>query len=157
MRSDEQLPTRQTWENTAVLLEVLINGMTPKLKEVLALRGVRFHEMESLDRYAADIPVYCRLLIELYDTGMSSVAAMRETQPETEAERTQNVRDLLACHAAISHRIVGMLTRVDKSLQDLAAFLPLWLQAIERRRALLLRRAIEEPTGASVVPPAIDE
>jgi hypothetical protein len=146
MRGDEQLPSRQAWENTALLLEVLINGLTPKLKEVLALRGVRFYEMESLDRYAGEIPVYCRLLLELHDAGTSAVAAMQATRPESDSDRTQNVRDLLACHAAISHRIVGLLAKVDKSLQDLSAFLPLWLQAIERRRALLLRRASEEPT-----------
>jgi hypothetical protein len=145
MRVDEQLPDRAAWENTAVLLEVLINGLTPRLKEVLALRGVRFHEMEILDRYAVDIPVYCRLLLELYDTGSSALAAMKETRGEAGDDPTQNVRDLLACHAAISHRIVGLLTKIDKSLQDLIAFLPLWLQAIERRRALLLRRTLEEP------------
>ncbi len=41
--------------------------------------------------------------------------------------------------------------KVDKSLQDLVAFLPLWLQAIEKRRALLLRRAAdaEEPNEPS--------
>lgn len=146
MRLDEQLPDRPTWENTAVLLEVLVNGLTPRLKEVLALRGVRFHEMEILDRYAVEIPVYCRLLLELHDTGSSALAAMKETRSEGGNDSMQNVRDLLACHAAISHRIVGLLVKVDKSLQDLVAFLPLWLQAIERRRALLLRRLAEEPT-----------
>jgi hypothetical protein len=149
MRGDEQLPSRQAWENTAGLLEVLINGLTPKLKEVLALRGLRFHEMEILDRFAAEIPVYCRLLLELHDTGASAVAAMQATLPEAHPDRAQNLRDLVACHAAISHRIIGILIKVDKSLQDLVAFLPLWLQAIERRRALLLRRAAEEPAESS--------
>lgn len=147
MRADEQLPDRAAWENTSVLLEVLINGLTPRLKEVLALRGVRFHEMEILDRYAAEIPVYCRLLLELYDAGGSVLAAMKETRGSADTDPTQNVRDLLACHAAMSHRIVGLVVKIDKSLQDLVAFLPLWLQAIERRRALLLRRAIEEPAA----------
>jgi hypothetical protein len=148
LRRDEQLPSRQAWEDTAALLEVLINGLTPKLKEVLALRGVRYHEMEILDRYAADIPVYCRLLLELHDAGSSAVAAMQGALSSSQADRSQNLRDLLACHAAIGHRIVGLAVKVDKSLQDLVAFLPLWLQAIEKRRALLLRRAaeVDEPT-----------
>jgi len=151
MRADEQVPSRQAWENTAALLEVLINGLTPKLKEVLALRGVRFHEMEILDRYACDVPVYCRLLLELHDTGSSAAAAMLAALAEPHADRAQNGRDLLACHAAVSHRIVGLMVKVDKSLQDLVAFLPLWLQAIEKRRALLLRRSAEEPAGASLI------
>ncbi len=151
MRADELLPPRQIWDNTAVLMEVLINGLTPKLKEVLALRGVRFYEMEILDRYAADIPIFCRLLLELHDTGSSAVAAMQAALAEAPGDRDQNHRDLRACHAAVSHRIVGLLVKVDKSLQDLVAFLPLWLQAIEKRRALLLRRAAEEPTGASLL------
>jgi hypothetical protein len=149
MRADEQLPSRQAWEDTAMLLEVLINGLTPKLKEVLALRGVRFHEMEILDRYAADIPVYCRLLLELYDTGSSAVAAMHAALSEVHPDRAQNLRDLVACHAAVSHRIVSLMIKVDKSLQDLVAFLPLWLEEIEKRRALLLRRAAEEPSEPS--------
>ena len=63
------------------------------------------------------------------------------------AGSSQNLRDLAACNAAVSHRLVGLLVKVDKSMQDLVAFLPLWLQAIEKRRALLLRRAAdaEEP------------
>jgi hypothetical protein len=143
LRRDEQLPSRQAWEDTAALLEVLINGLTPKLKEVLALRGVRYHEMEILDRYAAEIPVYCRLLLELHDAGSSAVAAMQGALSSSQSDRSQNLRDLLACHAAIGHRIVGLAVKVDKSLQDLVAFLPLWLRAIEKRRALLLRRAAE--------------
>ena len=142
---------RLAWENTAVLLEVLISGLTPKLKEVLALRGVRFHEMEILDRYAAEVPVYCRLLLELHDTGCSAVAAMQAAAADSPADRAQNLRDLAACNAAVSHRIVGLLVKVDKSLKDLVAFLPLWLQDIEKRRALLLRRAAEEPSGASLL------
>jgi hypothetical protein len=151
MRADEKVPSRQAWENTAVLLEVLISGLTPKLKEVLALRGVRFHEMEILDRYAAEIPVHCRVLLELHDTGNSAVAAMLTALPDAPGERGQSGRDLRACHAAVSHRLVGMLVKVDKGLQDLIAFLPLWLQDIEKRRALLLRRAAEEPAGASIL------
>src|SRR6266853_6154532 len=106
--------------------------------------------MEILDRYAAEIPVYCRLLLELHDTGCSAVAAMQATLPDSPAGSSQNLRDLSACNAAVSHRLVGLLVKVDKSLQDLVAFLPLWLQEIEKRRALLLRRAAEEPTGASL-------
>jgi len=151
MRADETIATRQSWENTAALLEVLISGLTPKLKEVLALRGVRFHEMEILDRYAAEIPIYCRLLLELHDTGSSAVAAMQGALADSQANGGQNLRDLAACNAAVSHRLVGLLVKVDKSLQDLVAFLPLWLQAIEKRRALLLRRAAEEPTGESLL------
>jgi hypothetical protein len=151
MRADERMPPRPSWDNTAVLLEVLISGLTPKLKEVLALRGVRFYEMEILDRYAAEIPILCRLLVELQDTGSSVVAAMQAALSSTPGDRDQNLRDLRACHAAVSHRMVGLLVKVDKSLQDLVAFLPLWLQAIEKRRALLLRRAAEEPAGASLL------
>jgi hypothetical protein len=77
---------------------------------------------------------------------LSDAAAERD-----QACRDQNRRDLLACNAAVSHRLVGLLGKVDKSLQDLVAFLPLWLQAIEKRRALLLRRAAEEPTGVSLL------
>ena len=34
------------------------------------------------------------------------------------------------------------MTDVDKALQDLVAFIPLWLEGVEKRRALLLKREL---------------
>ena len=144
MRSEETLPSRAAWRGTKYFLDILISGLTPKVKEILPLRGVRFYEMELLDRYASELPTRCRLALELHETGMEAVEAMKASPAGSRQEREQNVRDLLAGHAALSRRVSGLLGDVDKLLQDLVAFVPLWLEAVEKRRALLLKRSAEE-------------
>jgi hypothetical protein len=144
MKHEERVPDDQAWEGTAVLLDVLVNGLTPKLQEVLALRGVRFHEMEILDRYAAEIPTHCRMLGELHETATAAGLAMRDATGTSAAEREQGARDLAAFHAAVARRMIDLMASIDKSLRDLTAFLPIWLQGIEKRRALLLRRGYDD-------------
>lgn len=145
MRREETLPTRPSWRGTKAFLEILLNGLTPKLKEILPLRGVRFYEMELLDRYAMELPTRCRITIELHEMGSETVDAMKATTPSTaRSDREQGVRDLLACHAVLSRRVAVLLTEIDKLFQDLVAFVPLWLEAVEKRRALLLKRSLEE-------------
>jgi hypothetical protein len=153
MRREETLPSRQAWRGTKFFLEILLNGLTPKLKEILPLRGVRFYEMELLDRYAMDLPTRCRIGIELHEVGSETLEAMKATSAASGAsgssgasrsDREQGVRDLLACHAVLSRRVAALLTEIDKLLQDLVAFVPLWLEAVEKRRALLLKKSLED-------------
>lgn len=157
MRSEETVPTRHAWSETRAFLNVLLAGLTPKLKEVLALRGVRFYEMEILDRLAFDIPSQCRTALEIHEVSSEAIDTLREAVGASREERTQNVQDLLHCHAAFSRRLATLVTDVDKALQDLVAFIPLWLEGVEKRRALLLKRELgqqqsraedPEPVGA---------
>ena len=141
MKRDEAIPGRQGWEGTAVFLEVLLDGLAHKLREVLALRGVRFHELEILDRYALDIPTRCKMLLELHAAGLEAIESIEPIGPGDETARLALAR----CHAVFSRRISSLIVEVDQSLRDLLAFIPLWLTGIERRRALLLRRTSEEP------------
>ncbi|HYO16121.1 MAG TPA: hypothetical protein VE685_23215 [Thermoanaerobaculia bacterium] len=143
IRREETVPQRPMWEGTRVFLEGLLSGFVPKLKEVLALRGVRFYEMEILDRYTYDIPARCRMLLELYETASDAIEGIRASAGITRAEREQGVRDLIHCHAAFARRMAVQMGEIDKALLDLVAFIPLWLEAIEKRRALLLRRSAE--------------
>jgi hypothetical protein len=163
MLREESLPSRHAWADVAVFLQVLLDGLTPKIKEVLALRGVRFYELEILDRYASDIPARCRILLELYATTNDALARLKAAPGAARQEREQNVRDLLAVHAVASRRLASLLTDVDNALLDLVAFIPLWLEGIEKRRALLLRRGgddgqpafqdgPEDELGSSAVP-----
>lgn len=147
---DDSVPTRQGWEGTRAFLQVLLDELAPKLKEVLALRGVRFYEMEILDRYAFDIPTRCRILLDLHDTVVEAIEGIKTTVGESQPERTQGVRSLLQCHAAFGRRIAAQIQEIDKALRDLVAFIPLWLEAIEKRRALLLKRSLEEAASVPV-------
>jgi hypothetical protein len=142
MRREETLPARHAWTEARAFLDVLLTGLTPKLKEVLALRGVRFYEMEILDRYAFEIPAKCRTAIEIHEVGSEAIDGLKDLVGVSRPERTQNVQDLLQIHAALSRRIASLVTDVDKALQDLVAFIPLWLEGVEKRRALLLKREL---------------
>ena len=144
IRRDEAVPSLAAWEPTADFLEVLLNGLTPKLKEVLALRGVRFYEMEILDRHAFEIPHRCRGVLELHEATLEAVDGIKAAVGRTHAEKEQGVRDLIWCHAAFGRRIATQLAEIDTVLRDLVAFVPLWIEAVEKRRALLLRKALEE-------------
>ena len=153
---EETLPTRGTWRGTKFFLEILLNGLTPKLKEILPLRGVRFYEMELLDRYAMEIPTRCRLLLDLHDVGSETIDVIKASAGGSRQEREQNVKDLLSCHGVLSRRLVVLIREIEKLLQDLVAFVPLWLEAVENRRALLLKRNAEEKggNGADREPPS---
>jgi hypothetical protein len=142
MRREETLPPRHAWTEARAFLDLLLTALTPKLKEVLALRGVRFYEMEILDRYAFEIPAKCRTAVEIHEVGSEAIDGIKESVGVSRLERTQNVQDLLYIHAAFSRRIASLVTDVDKALQDLVAFIPLWLEGVEKRRALLLKREL---------------
>lgn len=113
-----------TWDELLVFLRGLSDTLAPRLKELLALRGIRFEEMEIVDRYAVEVPVRCRLTAELH-------AAAIEIGDTAEAR--------LAV-AVLCRRAAAQLEEVDRTLRDLVAFVPLWLAGIEGRRALLLVR-----------------
>ncbi len=140
---EESLPVGRAWEGAVEFLNELIEVLTPKLKEVLALRGIRFYEMEILDRYAVQIPTQCRLLIELNAYGRGAIDAMKGSDQGSLPERAQSVRDLEGCHAAFSAHLVRLMREIDTELQDLHAFVPIWLDGITKRRALLLRSHLE--------------
>jgi hypothetical protein len=144
LRAVPAVPRGRLWEDTLVLLDVLGAGLTPKLKEVLSLRGVRFYEIEILDRYAAEIPARCRTLTALHEAAAATVDGIESVAGESDDERDQGAQDLLQCHAVFSSRMAVLLDELDRSLQDLMTFIPIWLDNIEKRRALLLRRSAEE-------------
>jgi hypothetical protein len=144
VRRDEAVPSLEDWEPTADFLKVLLTGLTPKLKEVLALRGVRFYEMEILDRHAFEIPHRCRLALDLHATALAAVEGIKSSVGGSQPEKEQGVRDLVQCHAAFSRPIAGQLGEIDTVLRDMVAFVPLWIEAVEKRRALLLHRSLDE-------------
>lgn len=144
LRCVPEVPRGRLWEDTVVLLDVLVAGLTPKLKEVLALRGVRFYEIEVLDRYAVEVPARCRTLVELHEVSLATLDAIESVAGDGVDEGEQSAQDLLQVHAVLSARMASLLEELDRSLQDLMTFVPIWLDNIEKRRALLLRRSAEE-------------
>lgn len=144
IRRDLTLPVAEAWRSLEDFLKHLMEGLTVRLNEMLALRGIRFDEMEILDQYAEKIPTKANLILELGSTGRKAIEFIKEGLGDSDAEKAQNLRDLIELHAVLSRRIVGLLGEVDRSLQDLWLFIPIWLQNIEKRRALLLRSDLED-------------
>jgi hypothetical protein len=113
-----------SWSGVLLHLDRIMEGLVAKLKEILALRGIRFAEMEALDRYTLEIP-----------RTMAVLTALHELLLETDANTTGRVR------RAVLVRIIGIVQELDAVLLDLSSFVPLWLASIEERRALLLKPA----------------
>ncbi|MCP4654069.1 MAG: hypothetical protein GY856_01490 [bacterium] len=149
MRVEKTIPHDQTWENLKSFLDQLLNTLTPKMKGVLALRGIRFYEMEILDRYTIEIPTKSRMLVEIHDLGCKAIDRIQGQVGKSHDQLEQCGRDLETCHAVCSERMATLMTDIDKYLRDLIAFVPLWLEGIERRRALILMRTTD---GAVEVP-----
>ena len=147
IRRDLTLPVAETWRELEEFLSQLLEGLTPRLNELLALRGIRFDEMEILDEYAQSIPTRARLVLELGSTGRKAIEFIKDGLGDSDAERSQNLRDLIDLHAVLSRRIIALLGQIDRSLQDLWLFIPIWLQNIEKRRALLLRGELDDNVG----------
>ena len=124
--------------------KILLNGLTPKLKEILPLRGVRFYEMELLDRHAMELPPVAVSCSSCTRSASRPWRRSRRRRAPRARNREQGVRDLLRCHAVFSRRIASLLNEIDTVLHDLVAFVPLWLEAVEKRRALLLKRSMDE-------------
>ena len=144
IRRDLTLPVADTWRSLEDFLNQLMSGLTVRLNEMLALRGIRFDEMEILDQYAEKIPFKAKLILELGTTGRKAIEFIKEGLGDSDAEKAQNLRDLIELHAVLSRRVVALLSEIDRSLQDLWLFIPIWLQNIEKRRALLLRGDLED-------------
>ena len=137
------LPDDATWENVNTFLDLLTYTLTPKIKEVLALRGIRFYEMEILDRYSLEIPVLCHSVIELYGISSEMVEKVQAQVGPNREQLEQCGKDLQVCHEIYCDRMAAHLNKLDKYLHDLMAFIPLWLRGIEKRRALMLKRSTD--------------
>lgn len=140
LRREQTVPTARAWESTRLLLERLVHELTPRLREVLALRGIRFEEMETLDRYASEIPSDCLIVLEVFDVARAATDKVKELTAATRPAREQGVRDLVTVHAVTTARLLARMEAIDSTLQDLISFVPIWIDFIEKRRALLLRR-----------------
>lgn len=144
METERALPSSRAWEEVELFMSLLIDGLSPKLKEVLALSGVRFDEMEPLDGYAFDIPHNCKLILEVYSIGRKTVDRLKSRSADSFEAREQHLDDILACHSMACSRLVQLMAAVEAALHDLLAYVPIWLDSIERRRALMLTKSPED-------------
>jgi hypothetical protein len=141
-----RLPEPQQWSTFEAFLRELSGGFITELRKVLAIRAIRLTELELLSHHASEIPITCRVLLELYELGRQSIASLSfaHAKPD-EAEQTR-LADEAVLHRAATTRIVPHVKALDDSLCDLWAFLPIWRRGISQRRALMFRAPPESTT-----------
>ena len=150
LRRENMIPNESAWSQTTNVLQMLEDGLSPKLKSVLSLRGIRFDDLESLDEYAFAIPHYCKALAEVYTAARAAIERIKATAGVTFPEREQSVRDLIVCHAVMSERLINLISKLGVALSELATYLPVWMERIEKRRCLMLSK-----NPAEIVSPAV--
>jgi hypothetical protein len=100
--------------------------------------------MEPLDEYAFKIPHSCNLTLEVYRIARLTIDRLKTRPGPTLEAREQKLEDLVTCHELYCRRLNDLMTMVEQSLKDLLAYLPIWLNAIEKRRALMLTKNVDE-------------
>jgi hypothetical protein len=150
MRKERMIPSEPEWEQIGKLLDTLQGDLTPRLKEVLSLRGIRLNDLESLEAHAWRIPTDCRSIREVYAVGREVIEQLKAVCGPTVDERQQRVRDLTTCHRIVGARMADLLAGVHASLRGLATDLASAKAGIEKRRALMLAKDLVE----SGTPPA---
>jgi hypothetical protein len=137
MAKSGQLPSSEVWQRLADFLVLLESDFTPKLKSIVGLRAIRFGELEVMQAHARDLPESCRVVGELHATASVVLDTLTGS---TGRGDSQTIRGVAAdVERVLCSRIITCLRVVEDELRDLAAFVPLWLSSIEKRRALMLR------------------
>lgn len=149
LRREGTIPGPEAWRRVRLLLDQLLDELAPMFKEILAQRGIRFDEMEMLDRYALDIPTRSRLLVELQATGCE-VGERILGERAGRRSLVERIADLTTSHAIVGRRMAILLDELGQVLDELGTFVPIWLRHIELRRALLLWKEDGEPGDPSL-------
>ena len=144
MRQEQTLPTGSRWEETEIFIRLLLQDVTPLLKQTLALRGIRFDEMEVLDRYAFELPAKCAQVLELRAMGDEVADRLIHQARSSNGGEAAIIRNLTFNHAILASKLASLLVDIEKAFRDLSSFVPLWLASIEQRRALVLTKDGQE-------------
>ena len=130
------LPSPDEWKPVTESLTKLVEGLTPQLKALLGMRGIRFAEIDLLEEHVSEIPARCRALPESFTMATELLAQIAADRPPT-GDATSV--DLGRAHEAAARALETQLGALLELLCDLQTFVPLWRQSIETRRALILR------------------
>jgi len=137
MQVERRMVFEERWAATNAYLEGLIADLAPRLRRVVALRGIRLEELELLTHYSNEIPSLCRIVSELYESSIQAIAALEGESAESEGD-DQPAPEVEIIHRALCDRLVPQMRSLDDCLRDLEVFVPLWRRGISQRRALLL-------------------
>ena len=139
LRAERAITDGPRWIEARATLETFEGELTELLKETLSLRGIRFDELEILDRYTYEIPSRCQLIFE-YDRAAHELSARLTREARGNGRPVAAaVGELTASHSLFAERIGELITELLSTIHDLAAFVPLWIKNLHMRRALFLQ------------------
>lgn len=141
----QRIPDPQDWAPIESYLRFLSIDFTANIRSILSLRAIRLTELDLLSHHASEIPITCRVLLELYESGRQSINALAFAQARVDGAQADSPHGEVVS-ASVSGRLIQHARGLDDSLRDLGAFIPLWRQGISQRRALAFRMSSE---GAS--------
>jgi len=147
LERERQVLVDEEWQPAVRFVERLDN-LTERLREVLALRGIRFDEMEILDRHSRQIPENCNRLLEVHAAACEVIAEIEHNSRSSRVIDPAQEADLERCHAVFSRRQAAVARQLIADLEDLSVFVPLWLVEIGNRRALMLYPTSEEAVSS---------
>jgi hypothetical protein len=146
----QRLPDPAEWSPMEGFLRRLGGDFAARLRTILLLRAIRLTELELLSHHATEIPITCRVLIELHESGRQAVGALSFARALPDSGEV-GARLAMLVDATVSARLMPHARALDDSLRDLGAFIPIWRQGVSQRRALafrgLQRPAPEPPVG----------
>ncbi len=141
----QRVPEAQEWAPIESYLRFLSVDFTDNIRKILSLKAIRLTELDLLSHHASEIPITCRVLLELYESGRQSINALAFAQARLDGGQAESPHAEVVS-ASVSGRLIQHARGLDDSLRDLGAFIPLWRQGISQRRALAFRMSSE---GAS--------
>ena len=135
IQREKVVPTDELWAGAKACLDEALKVLVPRLKEARALQGLRYDDGQMLDRFVMELPVECQIVIELQVLG-SELADRMASAVGGASHQAPLVQEL---NAMLSSRIGRQLGKLDRLLQDLTAFVAMWIDGIGQRRALQFR------------------
>jgi hypothetical protein len=136
----------QSWDRVVDFLDRLESDLVSDVREVSSLRGIRFDEMEALERHARELPLLAHLLREVGRHNrdiLDALTGAEAPRPDVRSGGTSTTN--AAVQKTANRRLSELMNSLDERLRDLEAFVPFWLQEICRRRALMLRAPHRRP------------
>jgi len=144
----QHIPDPAEWAEMASFLRRLGTDFAARLRTILLLRAIRLTELELLSHHATEVPITCRVMLELYEAGRQAVNALAFARAVPSAGEVGH-RMAFLVDATLSARLLPHARALDDSLRDLGAFIPIWRQGVSQRRALAFRgpRRLDPPPG----------
>lgn len=106
--------------------------LLPCLRSLLTQSGVRYEEVEVLDRMVVEIPKLCTLIEVLWTTTREAEVNLEQLRRDGISERAMATPRIVLDD--LCRRVADQIERLDQQVKDLSIFVPFWQYGVEGRR-----------------------